>query len=495
MAPVGATYAAVLTTTVGTTQRTLATQLFTIGNKLPTTFGLSQTSTGRLLVLMDPTDGGKCGATQELDLTFQPTQPLLPGDTLTLALYAADGTLLDTQPLTVTNGSGPLNSATGSGADLSVLATSAGHLQLAIVATDTSTGLSGQYHVTVEHWHDGALTQHDSGLLDSACGKLTTGTTQQAFHLDAVLDTGHAHGGSLAGLDDYRALRTLLLHDGIPYTLTTSADAFEQAFTTGDYNEYGLFMAQVKLPESLQQEVVAAVQQGAGLLYAGFHDQRNGRLEPALGITVNGKLPHTTGITWQPSTLETQAGELDFSTSGKPLKASLQGATPVATYQPSGDPAITTYTDGTGHGIYMGFDVLGELAASGQQSAAATWLTNSFNYLAPTPAATTGKLVPLQLTITDVGTPVAGQVQLTLPAGTQLADAGGAFLNADGTLLWPFQLAHDQTLTWTLWVILPTTAGTPTFHGEISIRNAQGQSIDYGPVTLALPVTAPPSSP
>jgi hypothetical protein len=254
-------------------------------------------------------------------------------------------------------------------------------------------------------------------------------------------------------------------------------------------------MAQVKLPESLQQEVVTAVNQGAGLLYAGFHDQRNGRLEPALGIKAHGKLPHATGISWSPSVLQAQAGELDFSTSGKPLKASLEGATPVATYLPGGDPAITTYAYGAGRGIYMGFDVLGELAASGQQSAAATWLDNSLAWLAPTPSATTGKLVPIQLTITDVGTPVTGRVHLTLPAGTQLADAGGAFLNADGTLLWPFQLAHGQTLTWTFWVTLPTTAGTATFNGEISILNAQNQSIDYGPVTLALPVTAPPTSP
>lgn len=493
MAPVGATYAAVLTATIGTTQRVLATHAFVIGDKLATHVALGQHK-GRLLVLMDPTAQGGCRAVQELDLAFTPRVPLWPGDELTVQLHASDGSLLDTQSLTVANANAPVNTASGSGADLGILSVHAGQLALSIAATDTATGLQGQYYVTVEHWHDGALTQHDSGLLDSACGKLTAGTTQNDFRIDAVLDTGHGKDASTEEVDDYRALRTLLIREGIPYTITTSADAFEQALATGDYDEYGLFMEQVKLPEELQQEVVDAVSKGAGLLYAGFHDQRNGRLEPALGIKVNGKLPHITGITWPASSLQSQAGDLDFSTTGKPLKASLQGAIPVATYLPGSDPAITTYTHGVGRGIYMGFDVLTELATTGLQSTAAAWLENSLTYLAPTPSATTGRLVPLQLTITDVGTPVSGQIQLALPTGVRLADAGGAYQAADGSLRWPFQLDHAQSLTWTFWVTLPTTAGTIPFNGQIRILNAQGQSIDYGPVNLALPVAAPPNS-
>jgi hypothetical protein len=418
MGRVGATYAAVLTARLAGGDKVLGTKTFTIGEKLHSSLALE--GRGRLLVLLDPPASGEgvCKSISELRFALEPGAVLLPNDQVQVDLVDAQGGLLDSESVAV-GASGLVDATAGALANLALVDAGAGQVQLSVTAAAGYSTLGGKYRLVATHWQSGVATPYESGLIDANCEHIKTGQTFGAYTLVELLgaDAPDAHGpkDAASSLTQHRFLEALLKRKGWSYTITANAQDFAAAFESGGYTVYGLFHEQVKLPEKLQADLLSAVREGAGLLYAGYHDQRNGRIEPALGVKVRGKLPKVGGLSVQAT---------DFHPAALEARA--------------------------------------------------------------------GKVVPLTLTLRNVGTAVPGQVALALPEGVTLIDAGAGRLRSDGTLLWPFEIKQNETLKWQLWVRLPQAPGTARFDGVVSVGTREGELIEYGPVSFGLLVGPAP---
>jgi hypothetical protein len=81
----------------------------------------------------------------------------------------------------------------------------------------------------------------------------------------------------------------------------------------------------VKLAETVQQELREAVNRGEGLIEAGGHDQRQGRIDETLGLKFNGKYPRMTGISIDGDGF-TATGQMPLQLTGKTLSFTLDDA-------------------------------------------------------------------------------------------------------------------------------------------------------------------------
>lgn len=303
-----------------------------------------------------------------------------------------------------------------------------------------------------------------------------------------VTDDRDPHGPPFTpGLSEQRDWLEQVLDDaGWSYTIVTTADDFEHEFDTHGYVLYALSSEQVKLPEALQHQLVDAIDNGAGLLIAGSHDRRNGRLEAALGIKSLGHNPHVGGIDIQPFGTFPGGGEL-FPLDNKPLTIRLQGATALGSYRETGPgkghggsqpPAVTFFTPTQGRSMFVGFDLLQQATADDNRQLLLQLLTAALSYSHPaTLAPYAGSVLPLTINLSNRSLAADGRVTVTLPMGAVVVDPGIGQVNAQGQPVWNFVLDVAQTQTWRFWVRMPPQPGTAVFNAAIET----GQAPDYKP--------------
>lgn len=266
----------------------------------------------------------------------------------------------------------------------------------------------------------------------------------QRAHLEAVLDAA-----------------------GWKHTIVTNAEDFATALESDAYELYALLNEQVKLPEAVQHDVVADIAAGRGLLVAGNHDRRNGRLEEALGIHSLGKNLDIEALVVEPFG-EHEGGELTFFIAQAPNAVRVEGADTLAEFRlvpkgnktPATEPAITRNAHGEGAGIYAAFDLPVQSATEGDDGGFASLLTATLDVAHPEPyVPVAGRVFPLVLQLQNEGMATAGDVQLALPPGVTLVEGVEGTVVADGVATWPFTLAEEQLRTFTVWIRLPETAG------------------------------------
>jgi len=498
--PVGNHYAVVVNGKFGDEERVLASQPLAVAEKLLTS--LTPTGLGRILVLLDDdgTNGDACKGLSQIDLRFRPDSILLPQDQLYVDLYDAQGVLRDSESLTVGSFIGPVNDNAGGVTDVVLTGATADHLNIRLQPGESGQTLNGEaYSLTITHWQRGSSVPHHSGLIGTDCADVETGQSlTQEFFVEMVLgsDGAEPYGpdGAPTKITQRRFLEALLQEAGWSYTIVNTSDDFAMELSSGGYEVAGLFNEQLKLSEAVQQQLVDAVAQGLGLLYAGYHDKRNGRIEPALGIKTSGKMTSVTGLELYQSVLQEipSSLNLNFNFDVKPLSAALAGAESLAVFQSgqfSSEPAITDYRYGQGQSVYMGFDVLLQATTLGADSRYGQLLTDALAHVHPENLApTTGHVLPIPLSIENVGMTVSGQVLLTLPPETSVIDPGLARVQEGNTMLWPFTVDTGEVQEWAFWLRLPDTSDPIEIVGNITIVTDEGELIDYGPVQLILNV-------
>jgi hypothetical protein len=290
-------------------------------------------------------------------------------------------------------------------------------------------------------------------------------------------------------------LEKILKKAGWSYTITDTAEDFTRELRTSSYSVYALFTEQEKLAEQVQKELREAVFRGEGLLEAGSHDQRQGRVDEALGIKYMGQFNNVAMLELMPSPLHA-GGQEAFLFDDKELRAELAGAQSTGHYLGgSGDlrDAVTYHEYGAGKSVYAGFDLLVQATAAGEQSLFTALLLNSLNYIHPaslTPIS--GAVIPVDIVLTNQGIAAQVKVQLALPAGTTLADAGTAQV-ADGVMTWETVLAVGESKTLTFWIKLPAPAGQFTLVAKV-FAGVNNQSISLvAEPNMTLPVNDPES--
>ncbi|MGR9088041.1 MAG: hypothetical protein ACU841_13330, partial [Gammaproteobacteria bacterium] len=285
-----------------------------------------------------------------------------------------------------------------------------------------------------------------------------------------------------------QVLKTLLSRAGWSHSLATDEAHFAKELHSGHYTSYLLLSKQVKLAESVQKELREAIYRGEGLIEAGSHDQRQGRIDDILGIKFIGKQSGRKGITILNSDIHPVADAV-FSLSDKTLKASAPNATILGLYKNSNVPAVTSRRYGAGVADYFGFDLLAEASVPGADPVFSELLLGALEHVHPLNLKpVSGGIYPLQLSLVNQGIGSQGQAVMTFPSGVNVIDPGTAKW-VDDRLIWPFEWIADQSLTFDSWISLPNSLV------EIKALIRTGVSPNFADTATAALAITPESSP
>lgn len=299
--------------------------------------------------------------------------------------------------------------------------------------------------------------------------------------MDAA-DNGHTRLEPDAALQR-EFLEDLLTSHGWQYTITTNAEDFLFELRTGRYSNYLLLSEQEELSEQGQKELREAVYRGEGLVEAGSHDQRQGRIDDALGIKFRGQSNRAHGI----HIFDSDLGAAEITTLSIPesvLTGELNGAETVGEFVPDmakgnkpAPPAATTYTFGNGRSVYIGVDVLAEATLQGtRNNLFARLILEGLSYVSYVNSADSlnlpGRLVRVDISMFNEQQASPARLTVSVPSSLQVVSAEGAQVTADA-LIWSLDLAEQQTQ------VVSFAAGVPQVAAELDVRLESGVDRDF----------------
>lgn len=281
---------------------------------------------------------------------------------------------------------------------------------------------------------------------------------------------------------------------GVTHRITIDRDEFRALFRSGAYNVYWVSGGGNKLKAPLADEVREAVNRGDALVLDGVHDNRNHPLDEVVGIKHIGKLnpvDQPIGMTGPLFDVMTLAS------SGRPLRAQLEGGREEARFASTTFPAIVSRSFGLGHGLLFSFDLVASLQKSsvdGGQSAA-NWksqMAKAFAYAVPVlPASySAAGYADLRTVVKNLARPVEVEVILAPPAGAVVAATEpAAVLGTDGAATWRFTLPADAVKTLDAQLRLPAASGTYSATTTVNTIRDTGPVL-YTTLTTAMEVAA-----
>jgi hypothetical protein len=291
-------------------------------------------------------------------------------------------------------------------------------------------------------------------------------------------------------------LNAMLSMRGDSYTIVSEGSAFTEHFLGGTYNTYALFSEQIKLSKTTQKALREAVFRGDGLVVAGDHDQRNKKLNDALGYRYRGMKPFATAVEMTDSELST-AQQLALQLEEKVIRAELTGAQSAGRFLFDGDqnadvPGVTLHAYGEGEAVHVGYDLLAEAVLAGANSPQADLLRSTLEAVAPLQdLPRMGSGVPVILTLTNQGLATPGRAIITLPEGVALIDSGLALLPSDGTLVWSFDLQESEMVSLVMW-LQPLSEQNDLRIDALIQTGASPDYIDYESLSLTLALSPVP---
>ncbi|KXJ52756.1 MAG: hypothetical protein AXW15_10300 [Neptuniibacter sp. Phe_28] len=489
--PIGA-YACVLTAVVdGQTRRLDLAGFDVLEPPIRIEGSLSQGERGRVLVLLDESPKRCEGYTKVAVEAILPT-PLTANATVTATLYNELGVMVDQEVGQVDARALDLQSGND---DINLIIDDIAPTHIAL-SVNRLMELGEGYQLVVEAIDGNVTVMLDSGVIATNCTEtLTIGDVYGDMHLSDVdyLSTTNDPLGTnhLPDLDSQRpVVETLLSDAGWSYTIVTSADNFAYELRTGGYVTYLLLSEQVKLDETVQKELREAVYRGEGLVEAGGHDQRQGRIDEALGVKFLGKHASMQGVNTLNNDV-TAVGHLDFQLTDRTLKAASEGAIVLATFSQQDDittePALTRFDYGQGHSLYVGFDLAAEAAMPNASSLFGDLLLDALVSVHPSSLSAMAQGVyPLRLTLNNLGITTPGQVIMTLPEGVSLVDVKQAAVDGQ-TVIWPFNLQEEETWGMDVWLNLGIDPITLTALVQSGVAP---EWVDQGNLTLDISPSA-----
>lgn len=362
---------------------------------------------------------------------------------------------------------------------------------------------------------------------------------------------GHGHW-EYPGLSQQRAwLEQTLDGAGWSYTIVDNQYDFSRELRSGGYTVYALLSEDVKLDNTTLQELREAVFRGEGLLVAGVHDERNSVIDETLGVKPTGKTS-AAGIEVLDTGFHSPV-EINFNERRQVLKARLEGAEVYARftgydkdrdddrkyrrdddrdhqhdkhskgydnddsrhdredhYDHSEDHwkdggkdrdhadtniAMAGNAYGEGRTVYAGFDLLREavIHEAAPDNLFKELLLHTLDTVHPeTITPVSGDVLPLRLTVQNMGIAAPGRAVITLPPGSIVLDSGEADAIGEDQLVWSFNLTEGGTADITVYVLPPYADFAPQLF-EALIQTGQAPDfIDYDTVELSVTPAAVP---
>ena len=188
-------------------------------------------------------------------------------------------------------------------------------------------------------------------------------------------------------LDAQRAyLEALLRVQGYRYDIVTDSQSFAYHLRTGKYKSYVILSEQLDLSKETQKELREAIYKGENILFAGTHYRKNIYLLTALGIDIKGECKQASGYTISGSSLLESRSD-DFVLSEKVLHVVDRGASVIGYYEhcdcSAYTTAVTEYTYGLGHALFVGFDLLAQATKAGEDSSYKALLSEMLQVIVP----------------------------------------------------------------------------------------------------------------
>lgn len=480
--------------------RVLASQPLALAEKFISS--LAAEGRGRVLVLADasPTEGKQCRGLSEVTMAFRPGRLWQADDRVTVELMDEIGARVDLEEIRVGDAAEGANVNQSLADELNIDALEAAALKLSIVPPGSKAALTGDsYQIRVTLNHEGGTEEYSSDYVSTACGDVNAGDDlSAAMTVEAVygLDVNEPHGPDrLPGLaSQQKALQTLLTEAGWQYHFSSDAEDFEAELRDGGYAAVLLLSEQIKLSKALQQTLVDMVADGTGLVVAGAHDNRNVGLDQALGVKTVGTLVGAKTIDTREPLLGEPGDVASLMFADTASRIRMLSAQPQGWFVgDDGDlsPAITLNVSEAGRSILFAFDLLQHVGGDRSTPQWGQWLTAALSAVQPqSQTLITNAAVPVTLTIDNMGASTAGEARLVLPGNLELLDAGGASLLPSGELFRGLSFPEESPASWTFWVRLPAQPGSVTISGTLSVIDADGALVEYGPLGATLTVEA-----
>jgi prenyltransferase beta subunit/uncharacterized protein (DUF2141 family) len=461
------TYACVLQAEIKGAWETLAYAYFQVLEQpINIDAALGHGNHGRVLVLLDD-DGEECSGVRELNIEVDIDDELEPDVSVVVDLLGKHGQLVDRERASLDARSVNAQVGTG-GIDLSILDFSENHLSIGLNGSGSARGVLEEGYRTLAtiNWPGGS-TRFDSGKFSTDCDhrKVELDDRHGDYRITSVdmkKEKHHSHENDhLPSLQVQRNfLGMLMSQSGWSYSIVTNKGAFKKQLRSGVYSTYMLLSERIKIDEKTQKELREAVYRGEGLLVASGHDQRQRRIDEALGIHFKGALKGMSDVELLESDLHAAATG-SFALSDKKPRIRTDGAKVNGVFMSNAVqtqyPAVTTYDYGLGRSAYVGYDLLAEAALTGDyQSIHAQLILAGLSYVDYAPEVPlAGQAYPLRLSLSNQGNATSGRASIMLPENVLVLDSGGAMLTDTTTLTWSFDLGLDETLVFDTWLGLP----------------------------------------
>lgn len=155
--------------------------------------------------------------------------------------------------------------------------------------------------------------------------------------------------------------------------------------------------------------------------------------------------------------------------------------------------AATYYEYGHGQSVYISFDLLAQATATSPNSLFATLLTAALAAVHSEPFEPyIGRVIPINLTLTNLGIATPGQALIDLPEGSLILGPDNVEVEIEPPLVWLFELDLEQSAEFEFWLRLPWEAGVVPI--EVLIQSGIDPDFeDYEMLSLEIEVQAPPS--
>ncbi|VAW48496.1 hypothetical protein MNBD_GAMMA02-398, partial [hydrothermal vent metagenome] len=305
---------------------------------------LANSIKGRLLVLADPptaqVDINQCLGVSDYQMQRFIAPEFTPGDSIWAKLYDDQGALLQTETATYTDFVNNAYQSIDQQAEtnefnLVLHPVENRHLTASVTSSSVANPaiLPAQYRLVLGLQTVDGSTEWSSELVVNACELFATIGNQSAdlqladVGLNPPLASDDPNGSDQAPhlSAQYVWLENMLKDAGWSYEITTEASEFEAELSTGQYVAYWLMAENVSLPTLAQNNIMDAVDEGAGLVVSSGHDNLSVQFYSSLGVNVSGNHMNATELALFDSPISEQK-TLDIMHDEPVLKVSLVGA-------------------------------------------------------------------------------------------------------------------------------------------------------------------------
>ncbi|WP_223789413.1 CARDB domain-containing protein [Marinicella meishanensis] len=458
--------------------------------------------TGRLLLLVDPAtaqvDSNQCQGLSDYRLQRRTEHSWAFADVITAQLFDAQGTLIQTETAAYVdfiNIGQQVIDQQGETSDVNLLLMPPTNGVVAAWVHHASGAnpaiMMQPYQLTLSLQSSQGVTSWSSGLIDVGCELMAdiggqVGDLQVAdVRLFPALATDDPNGPATAPYlaSQQVMLENMLLSEGWSFDLVTEASEFSEAMATGQYVAYALLAENVLLSDTQQDQLMQAVNAGAGLLVASGHDNLTAQSYSAMGVSVIGTHQSAIATEWLASPFSAPE-VLAIEPTEPVLQVSLSGATGAAHFNGPGinqpNHWAISWLDGLeGSAVFAGLDWL--LQAMGQNGINGYMpiLKAAFSYTHPLGLSNElGYARAVQFELVNSGRAVAGHVQVLLPETLLLAHSDTMITpNPDG-FSFAYDLAEGETITREFWLMVNDSPATLTLEVYIDDDVDVHQSLD-----------------